>query len=262
MTSSYALSWKPFQGDSLNLPDHSVIKMEMVILIPVESYSVQCHGQTTKGHDHKPYKIQGIMKVKELVTNFQDDATVSCMLVKTQGSKCQPKSIKTKDKEFKDSDRKENVKDNDKGSESKISELLEGTSLQLVGQSQRSTRAQRQKKSIIKSHEIVWKNPNLRHIESKKPIPEVNPVMPEPNHIEPERRILRKHLKEESEHNIGYGDQFCPTLTDPSARGKLQLRMKLKDKEMQLVIARMDCVSAEWRLHESIGWNQERFIGR
>ncbi|GJY75784.1 hypothetical protein Tco_0480900 [Tanacetum coccineum] len=34
------------------------------------------------------------------------------------------------------------------------------------------------------------------------------------------------------------------------------LKKKLKDKEMQLVIARMDCVSAERRLHESIGWNR------
>ncbi|GJU55617.1 hypothetical protein Tco_1229331 [Tanacetum coccineum] len=34
------------------------------------------------------------------------------------------------------------------------------------------------------------------------------------------------------------------------------LKKKLKDKEMQLVIARMDCASAERRLHESIGWNR------
>ncbi|GJV13089.1 putative reverse transcriptase domain-containing protein [Tanacetum coccineum] len=34
------------------------------------------------------------------------------------------------------------------------------------------------------------------------------------------------------------------------------LKKKLEDKEMQLVIARMDCVSAERRLHESIGWNR------
>ncbi|GKF09636.1 hypothetical protein Tco_0043860, partial [Tanacetum coccineum] len=38
------------------------------------------------------------------------------------------------------------------------------------------------------------------------------------------------------------------------------LKKKLKDKEMQLVIARMDCASAERRLHESIGWNR-RFYG-
>nr|GFA66534.1 hypothetical protein [Tanacetum cinerariifolium] len=37
----YALSWKPCQEDSLNLPDHS--------LIPVESDSTpHAHAQTTK----------------------------------------------------------------------------------------------------------------------------------------------------------------------------------------------------------------------
>ncbi|GJZ83162.1 hypothetical protein Tco_0648335 [Tanacetum coccineum] len=34
------------------------------------------------------------------------------------------------------------------------------------------------------------------------------------------------------------------------------LKKKLEDKEMQLVIARMDCANAERRLHESIGWNR------
>ncbi|GJZ45604.1 retrovirus-related pol polyprotein from transposon TNT 1-94, partial [Tanacetum coccineum] len=34
------------------------------------------------------------------------------------------------------------------------------------------------------------------------------------------------------------------------------LKKKLKDKEMQLVIARMDCVSVERRLHLSISWNR------
>ncbi|GKA62577.1 hypothetical protein Tco_0762096 [Tanacetum coccineum] len=38
------------------------------------------------------------------------------------------------------------------------------------------------------------------------------------------------------------------------------LKKKLEDKEMQLVIARMDCASAERRLHESIGLNM-RFYG-
>ncbi|GKF64808.1 hypothetical protein Tco_0188256, partial [Tanacetum coccineum] len=34
------------------------------------------------------------------------------------------------------------------------------------------------------------------------------------------------------------------------------LKKKLKDKEMQLVIAHIDCASAERRLHDSIGWNR------
>ncbi|GJW20977.1 hypothetical protein Tco_0031599 [Tanacetum coccineum] len=32
MLRSYALSWKPCQGDSLNLPDHRIHKMEMVMM--------------------------------------------------------------------------------------------------------------------------------------------------------------------------------------------------------------------------------------
>ncbi|GKA70773.1 hypothetical protein Tco_0776912 [Tanacetum coccineum] len=44
------------------------------------------------------------------------------------------------------------------------------------------------------------------------------------------------------------------------SRENATLKKKLEDKEMQLVIARMDCASAERRLHESIGWNR-RFYG-
>ncbi|GJS47063.1 hypothetical protein Tco_0597184 [Tanacetum coccineum] len=38
------------------------------------------------------------------------------------------------------------------------------------------------------------------------------------------------------------------------------LKKKLEDKEMQLVIARMDRASAERRLHESIGWNRRFYL--
>nr|GEX52717.1 hypothetical protein [Tanacetum cinerariifolium] len=38
------------------------------------------------------------------------------------------------------------------------------------------------------------------------------------------------------------------------------LKKKLAEKEMQLVIARMDHASAERRLHESIGWNQRFYM--
>ncbi|GJW00295.1 hypothetical protein Tco_1555546 [Tanacetum coccineum] len=40
------------------------------------------------------------------------------------------------------------------------------------------------------------------------------------------------------------------------SRENATLKKKLEDKETQLVIARMDCASAERRLHESIGWNR------
>nr|GEV84000.1 hypothetical protein [Tanacetum cinerariifolium] len=38
------------------------------------------------------------------------------------------------------------------------------------------------------------------------------------------------------------------------------LKKKLAEKEMQLVIARMDHASAEGRLHESIGWNRRFYM--
>nr|GEW75955.1 hypothetical protein [Tanacetum cinerariifolium] len=45
---SYALSWKPCQGDSLNLPDHR-FRRRCCSLIPAESdSSPHAHAQTTK----------------------------------------------------------------------------------------------------------------------------------------------------------------------------------------------------------------------
>nr|GEU96751.1 hypothetical protein [Tanacetum cinerariifolium] len=41
---------------------------------------------------------------------------------------------------------------------------------------------------------------------------------------------------------------------------KATLKKKLAEKEMQLVIARMDHASAEQRLHESIGWNRRFYM--
>ncbi|GKE29419.1 hypothetical protein Tco_1444803 [Tanacetum coccineum] len=65
---SYALSWKPCQGDSLNLPDHRY-KRRCCSLIPVESNSLphaHAHAQTTKTY----YKHQDsrIKKAHELKT--------------------------------------------------------------------------------------------------------------------------------------------------------------------------------------------------
>ncbi|GJZ69030.1 hypothetical protein Tco_0632580, partial [Tanacetum coccineum] len=61
---SYALSWKPCQGDSLNLPDHRY-KRRCCNLIPAESNSLtHAHAQATKTY----YKHQDsrIKKVEEL----------------------------------------------------------------------------------------------------------------------------------------------------------------------------------------------------
>ncbi|GKG08727.1 hypothetical protein Tco_0334559, partial [Tanacetum coccineum] len=44
--------------------------------------------------------------------------------------------------------------------------------------------------------------------------------------------------------------------TNRTETALLTLKKKIRDKEMQLVIAHMDYVSVERRLHESIGWNR------
>ncbi|GJU17050.1 hypothetical protein Tco_1145016 [Tanacetum coccineum] len=68
MTSSYALSWKPCQGDSLNLPDHRIHKDgdgDASFQLKSNS-SPHAHAQTTKTY----YKHQDsrIMKAQELKT--------------------------------------------------------------------------------------------------------------------------------------------------------------------------------------------------
>ncbi|GJR09129.1 reverse transcriptase domain-containing protein [Tanacetum coccineum] len=68
MTSSYALSWKPCQRDSLNLPDHRIHKDgDGDALFQLKSDSLpHAHAQTTKTY----YKHQDsrIMKAQELKT--------------------------------------------------------------------------------------------------------------------------------------------------------------------------------------------------
>ncbi|GJU01679.1 hypothetical protein Tco_1112017 [Tanacetum coccineum] len=68
MLRSYALSWKPCQGDSLNLPDHRIHKDgDGDALFQLESDSLpHAHAQTTKTY----YKHQDsrIMKAQELKT--------------------------------------------------------------------------------------------------------------------------------------------------------------------------------------------------
>ncbi|GJT81442.1 hypothetical protein Tco_1055784 [Tanacetum coccineum] len=65
---SYALSWKPYQGDSLNLPDHRIHKDgdgDALFQLKSDS-SPHAHAQTTKTY----YKHQDsrIMKAQELKT--------------------------------------------------------------------------------------------------------------------------------------------------------------------------------------------------
>ncbi|GJS94650.1 hypothetical protein Tco_0801618 [Tanacetum coccineum] len=68
MLRSYALSWKPCQGDSLNLPDHRIHKDgDGDALFQLKSDSLpHAHAQTTKTY----YKHQDsrIMKAQELKT--------------------------------------------------------------------------------------------------------------------------------------------------------------------------------------------------
>ncbi|GKC88655.1 hypothetical protein Tco_1149304 [Tanacetum coccineum] len=65
---SYALSWKPCQGDSLNLPDHRIHKDgDGDALFQLKSDSLpHAHAQTTKTYN--TYRDSRIMKAQELKT--------------------------------------------------------------------------------------------------------------------------------------------------------------------------------------------------
>ncbi|GKA71107.1 hypothetical protein Tco_0777246 [Tanacetum coccineum] len=79
---SYALSWKPCQGDSLNLPDHRY-KRWCCSLIPVESDSLpQAHAQTTKTY----YKHQDsiIKKAQELKTKTSANSDIQDLPLRYQ----------------------------------------------------------------------------------------------------------------------------------------------------------------------------------
>ncbi|GJZ86387.1 putative reverse transcriptase domain-containing protein [Tanacetum coccineum] len=69
---------------------------------------------------------------------------------------------------------------------------------------------------------------------------------------EKERKIL--------DHDLGNVEKTLSNVVERlkilESRENATLKKKLEDTEMQLVIARMDCASAERRLHESIGWNR------
>ncbi|GKA13348.1 hypothetical protein Tco_0692994 [Tanacetum coccineum] len=69
---------------------------------------------------------------------------------------------------------------------------------------------------------------------------------------EKERKIL--------DHDLGNVEKTLSNVVERlkilESRENATLKKNLEDKEIQLVIARMDCASAEQRLHESIGWNR------
>ncbi|GJY02925.1 hypothetical protein Tco_0361077 [Tanacetum coccineum] len=147
---SYALSWKPCQGDSLNLPDYR-IRRWCCSLIPAESNSLpHAHTQTTKTyywHQDSRIKKAQVLKTKtfansyiqdlplryqvyqgRLLASFQDDAKYEHVGqdTRSQGGK------DDQDKQGKDLkilEQKTKSNDNDKGSRSKITQY-EGTSLQ------------------------------------------------------------------------------------------------------------------------------------
>ncbi|GJR27244.1 retrovirus-related pol polyprotein from transposon TNT 1-94 [Tanacetum coccineum] len=150
---SYALSWKPCQGDSLNLPDHRIHKDgDGDASFQLESNSLpHAHAQTTKTfYKHQDSRIMKAQELKtktsaqtliykiflqryqvyqgRLLASFQDDAKYEHVGqdTRSQGGK------DDQDKQGKDlkiSDIKTKSKDNDKGSRSKITKH-EGTSLQ------------------------------------------------------------------------------------------------------------------------------------
>ncbi|GKD50847.1 hypothetical protein Tco_1279823 [Tanacetum coccineum] len=136
MSRSYALSWKPCQEDSLNLPDHRIHKDgDGDDLFQLKSDSLpHAHAQTTK--TYYKHRDSIIMKAQELKTktsaqtlinkiflqryqvyqgrllaSFQDDAKYEHVGqdTRSQGGK------DLKDKDLKISDEKTKSKDNDKG---------------------------------------------------------------------------------------------------------------------------------------------------
>ncbi|GJW29585.1 hypothetical protein Tco_0046460 [Tanacetum coccineum] len=152
---SYALSWKPCQGDSLNLPDHRIHKDgDGDASFQLKSDSLpHAHAQTTKTfYKHQDSRIMKAQELKtktsaqtliykiflqryqvyqgRLLSSFQDDAKYEHVGqdTRSQGGK------DDQDKQGKDlkiSDIKTKSKDNDKGSRSKITKH-EGTSLQRI----------------------------------------------------------------------------------------------------------------------------------
>ncbi|GKC99452.1 hypothetical protein Tco_1169727 [Tanacetum coccineum] len=167
MTSSYALSWKSCQGDSLNLPDHSHIRPHALLLTVLfqDSYKdgdgdasfqlksdslPHAHAKTTKTYyKHQDSRIKKAQELKTktsansnfqdlplryqfyqggLLASFQEDAKYEHVGQDTRSQ--DGKDDKDEQgKDLKISNVKTKSKDNDKGSRSKITKH-EGTSLQ------------------------------------------------------------------------------------------------------------------------------------
>ncbi|GJU45563.1 hypothetical protein Tco_1202829 [Tanacetum coccineum] len=123
---SYALSWKPCQGDSLNLPDHRIHKDgDGDASFQLKSDSLpHAHAQTTKTY----YKHQDsrIMKAQELKTKTSAQTLIYKIFLQRY-QVYQGRLLAS----FQDDAKYEHTKskDNDKGSRSKITKH-EGTSLQ------------------------------------------------------------------------------------------------------------------------------------
>ncbi|GKD97762.1 hypothetical protein Tco_1381659 [Tanacetum coccineum] len=100
---TYALSWKPCQGDSLNLPDHRY-KKRCCGLIPAELNSrTHAHAQIYQGR---------------LLASFQDDAKYEHVGQDTRSQGGNDNQDK-QGKDLKILESKTKSKDNDKGSRSK-----------------------------------------------------------------------------------------------------------------------------------------------
>ncbi|GJV41632.1 hypothetical protein Tco_1420072 [Tanacetum coccineum] len=71
---SYALSWKPCQGDSLNLPNHRY-KRRCCNLIPVESDSLP-HAHTQATNTYYNHQDSRIKKAQELNTKTSTNSDI------------------------------------------------------------------------------------------------------------------------------------------------------------------------------------------
>ncbi|GJZ14680.1 hypothetical protein Tco_0550357 [Tanacetum coccineum] len=81
MTSSYALSWKPCQGDSLNLPDHSMEMEDISFQLKSDSLP-HAHAQTTKTcYKHQDSRIK---KAQELKTKISANSDIQDLPLRYQ----------------------------------------------------------------------------------------------------------------------------------------------------------------------------------
>ncbi|GJT68908.1 hypothetical protein Tco_1020388 [Tanacetum coccineum] len=94
---SYALSWKPCQGDSLNLPDHR-IRRRCCSLIPAKSDSLpHTHTQAFKvNHSASRLLIQNFLK--DLQTQVDQESQIKMIQVKEMMQDKDLKNSKSKDK--------------------------------------------------------------------------------------------------------------------------------------------------------------------